>query len=284
MNPTRRLFLAAPLLLPRLARGQSPLKLVASFSILADMVREIAGSAAEVAAIVGPGQDAHGFQARPSDLRLVKSANLVFGHGLGFDPWMDRLVRSAGFAGPYVRAAAAIPPRGRDPHAFQDLRTAPAYAKAIADAVVRLRPGTGAEERRDDLLRRAAETDAWVRDQLAAVPPPKRVVLTSHDAFGWFGAAYGVKFLAPQGVSTESEPSAAEVARLVRQIRETGVRAVFIESMASPRLVQQLARDTGVQPGGTLYSDALGPPSSLADTWLGMFRHNVPLMVAAMRQ
>lgn len=282
---TRRRALALPLLGATAAAAQVPPQVVASFSILADIARELAGPAALVTAIVGPGQDAHGFEPRPSDLHRVRAADLAVANGLGFDPWMDRLVRASGFSGPFVRAAAAIPPRGADPHAFQDLGNAPAYARAIADALAGLRPGLAPAIAGHcaDFLDRAAATDAWVRAEFATVPAERRLVLTSHDAFGWFGAAYGVRFLAAQGLSTDSEPSAAEVARLVRRIRDSGVRVAFLETAGNPRLIRQVARDAGVRLGGTLYSDALGPPGSTAATYLGMFRHNVALMLAAMR-
>jgi zinc/manganese transport system substrate-binding protein len=307
----RRCLLLAPLALVPPTAAQAPLPVVASFSVLADMVREIGGTAITVAAIVPADRDAHGFQPRPSDLRTVQGAKVVVAHGLGFDPWMDRLVRSANFSGPYARAADGVQARsmddshahdhggGRaqrhtqgkrivsDPHAWQDLGNAPIYARNIAAALKRALPAAehaGIDRRAADFLRRAAETDAWVRAQFAPVPAERRKVITSHDAFGYFGAAYGVDFRSPQGVSTESEPSAAEVARLIRLIRESGIRAVFMENMSNPRLIEQVARDAGVRLGGTLYADALSAPGGPADTYLKMFRHNVPAMISAMAQ
>jgi zinc/manganese transport system substrate-binding protein len=302
----RRSLLAVPLLLPLGARAQAGVPVVASFSVLADMVATIGGPAVAVQAIVGPDRDAHGFAPRPSDQRAVGAARAVFANGLGFDPWMDRLVRAANFRGPLVKAADGVPIRTMrdthghghghghrqggaprtvtDPHAWQDLGAAPVYARNISDGLKRALPQEAAaiEARAADFTARAAETDAWVRAQIATVPADRRRVLTSHDAFGHFAAAYGVTFLSPQGVSTESEPSAAEVARLIRQVREQDIRAVFMENMANPRLIGQVAREAGVQVRGRLYADALSAPGGSADTWLGMFRHNVPLLVQAM--
>lgn len=309
--PSRRTTLLAPLalLLPATARAQpAAVPVVASFSVLADMVRSIAGPTTGVASIVPAGRDAHGFQPRATDQRRVQAARLVLANGLGFDPWMDRLVRSANLLGPYVKAAEGVtlrtmldthghghggggqrhaPRTVTDPHAWQDLGNAPVYARNIAAGLKRALPEAehpGIDARAEKFVQDAATTDAWVRAQLATVPPERRRVITGHDAFGHFGAAYGVAFQAPQGVSTESEPSAAEVARLIRLIRDSGIRAVFMENMSNPRLIEQVAKDAGVRLGGTLYADALSPPGGPAETWLGMFRHNVPLMVAAMGQ
>lgn len=298
--------------IPRQAGAQEAVPVVASFSILADMLREVGGSQVRIATIVGPDRDAHGFSPRPGDLRTLQAARAAFANGLGFDPWMDRMVRSANFQGPYVRAAQGVATRTMidthghghghshggqrqgggaprtitDPHAFQDLGLAPVYVRNITAGLKRVLPApahAGLDEAASDFLRRCAETDAWVRAQVAEVPEARRRVITGHDAFGYFGAAYGVTFLAPQGVSTESEPSAGEVARLIRQIREQSIRAVFMENMTNPRLVEQIARDAGVRVGGTLYADALSRPDGPAPTYLAMFRHNVTLLVAAMR-
>jgi zinc/manganese transport system substrate-binding protein len=304
----RRSLLAAPLLLvPSVSRAQGAVPVVASFSVLADMLRTIGGPAVSVSPIVGPDRDAHGFQPRPSDQRTLQASRAAFANGLGFDPWMDRMVRAANFRSPFVKAADGVTARtmtdthghgaGRaqrdthrprivtDPHAWQDLGTAPIYARNIAAGLKRVLPAEQAaiDARAGDFVAKAAETDAWVRAQIATVPADRRRVITSHEAFGYFAAAYGVEFLAPQGVSTESEPSAAEVARLIRQIREQNIRAVFLENMTNPRLLEQVARDAGVPVGGKLFADSLSGPNGPAPTWFAMFRHNVPLLVEAMK-
>jgi len=171
-----------------------------------------------------------------------------------------------------------------DPHAWQDLGNGRLYVANVAAALAAADPGDA------DDFRKAAATytaaidakDEWVRAELTAVPAGRRKIITSHDAFGYFGAAYGISFLAPEGVSTEAEPSAAGVARLVRQMRSEGIKIVFFENMASPKLVQALAADAGAKVGGTLYSDALSPPGGPADSYLKMFDNNVPQLKAAM--
>jgi zinc/manganese transport system substrate-binding protein len=307
----RRSLLAAPFLVAAgAARGQAAVPVVASFSVLADMVRTIGGPAVQVATIVGPDRDADGFQPRPSDQRTLQAGRAAFANGLGFDPWMDRMARAVNFRGPLVKAAEGVATRtmtethshdhghgGRahrhthgprivtDPHAWQDLGNAGVYARNIAAGLKRVAAGQEAaiDARAAEFVAKAAETDAWVRAQIATVPADRRRVITSHDAFGYFAAAYGVEFLAPQGVSTESEPSAAEVARLIRLIREQRIRAVFMENMSNPRLIEQVAREAGVQVRGKLFADALSAPEGPAPTWLAMFRHNVPLLVEAMK-
>jgi zinc/manganese transport system substrate-binding protein len=304
----RRSLLVAPFLLAAgTARGQAAVPVVASFSILADMVRTIGGPTVSVSAIVGADRDTHGFQPRPSDQRTLQGGRAAFANGLGFDPWMDRMVRAVNFRGPFVKAADGVSIRtmrdthahrhghgqGRggaartvtDPHAWHDLGSARIYARNIAAGLKRVVTGQDAaiDAGAAAFVASAAETDVWVRTQIATVPPDRRRVITSHDAFGYFAAAYGVEFLSPQGVSTESEPSAAEVARLIRQIREQNIRAVFMENMTNPRLIEQVARDAGVPVRGRLFADALSGPDGPAPTWLAIFRHNVPLLVEAMK-
>jgi zinc/manganese transport system substrate-binding protein len=309
----RRTFLALPALLPagRAIAQAAPMPVVASFSILGDMTARIGGDRIALRVIAGPDVDAHGFQPRPSDVAALRDARVVVRNGLGFDGWMDRLVRSAGFRGPVVTATDGISPRSMaahahshshggaerrqahsvgprtvpDPHAWQDLRLGQVYVRNIAGGLAAADPGGEALYRAnaEAFAARLATLDGWVRAQVAAVPEPRRVVVTSHDAFGYFGAAYGIRFLAPQGVSTESEPSAAEVARLIRQIRDQRITAVFMENMANPATLRRVAAEAGVAVGGRLYADALSGPGGPAPDYEAMFRHNVGLLVPAMR-
>ncbi|MBT2336787.1 metal ABC transporter substrate-binding protein [Variovorax paradoxus] len=276
--------------LPVLAQSTAPrpLRVVASFSILADMAREIGGSAVEVAALVGPDSDAHVFQPSPADARRLANAELVVVNGLGFEGWMDRLVRSSGYRGPVLVASEGVAVRrmGRepDPHAWQDLANAQRYAANLRDAMARARPAFAAEfgQRCASYIERLQALDRDVRARFDAVPRQHRRVISSHDAFGYFGAAYGVEFLAPQGMNTDSEASAASVARLIDQIRREDVRAVFVENISDPRLVQRIAREGGVIVGGRLYSDALSAPGTEADTYLKLFTHNATTIAAAL--
>lgn len=274
------------------AEATAALRVVASFSILGDMVRQIGGVRLDLRVIVGPDRDVHGFQPRPSDVGALRADALVVRNGLGFEPWLDRLQRAAGHRGPVITATAGITPRamdapGRvpDPHAWQDLRLGQSYVRTIAAGLIEADPA-GAEFYRHNAeayVARLAALDAWVRERIATVPEARRKVVTDHEAFGYFAAAYGVRFLAPQGVSTEAEPSAAEVARLIRRMRAEGITAVFLENMRNPAMLQRLAREAGARVGGRLYADSLSPPDGPAPTYEAMFRHNVSLLVPAMR-
>lgn len=276
---------------PPLARGETgnrPARVLASFSILADMVRNVAGDAATVATLVGPNADAHVFEPTPADARRVAEADLVVVNGLGFEGWLDRLVQASGYRGRIVVASEGVAARRlgshADPHAWQDLSLARRYVANLRDALVERtgqRTLIEAQAARYDaaLLR----LDREIRAGFDALPRAHRRVITSHDAFGYFGAAYGIDFLAPQGMSTDSESSAASVARLADALRHLDVRAVFVENISDPRLVEQLAKEGGATVGGKLYSDALSPPPSAADTYLKLIAHNATTIAAALR-
>lgn len=280
------------------------IKVVASFSILGDMAAEIGGERVKVVTLVGPNSDGHVYQPTPAAARELAEAKLVVVNGLGFEGWIDRLVRAAGYRGPVVTASHGITPldlegehhhehagsRGKqaarraDPHAWQDLRNGQIYARNIAAGLAKADPTHAAHhhERAASYLRLLDQLDGFVRVELGAIPQDKRKVITSHDAFQYFGRAYGVTFLAPVGVSTESEPSAGGVAKLIRQIRTTGIRALFIENMTNQRLIDQIARESDGVLGGTLYSDALSERDGPAGTYVAMFRHNTALLKATM--
>jgi zinc/manganese transport system substrate-binding protein len=309
----RRTVLFAPsLLLIRPAQAQPRLSVVASFSILADMTRQIGGERIALRSIAGPDQDAHGFQPKPSDAAALTNAALVIRNGLGFEGWLDRMIRSSGFKGALVTATDGITPRmmqahhhhghdhggaGRrhnhsvgprqvpDPHAWQDLGLAQHYIRNITAGLIAADSGGEALYRRNAAAYAARLTalDQWVRAEIGKVPEARRKIVTSHDAFGYFGEAYGVRFFAPQGVSTEAEPSAAEVGRLIRQIKAENITALFMENMSNPATLQRIAQEAGVRVRGRLYADALSVESGPAPTYEAMFRHNVSLMVPAMR-
>ena len=306
----RRALLCSPaLLLVRPAQAQQRLSVVASFSILADMTRQIGGDRITLRAIAGPDQDAHVFQPKPSDAAALANAALVIRNGLGFEGWLDRMIRSSGFKGRMVTTTEGITPRimeahghdhggaGRrhhhsvgprqvpDPHAWQDLGLAQHYIRNITAGLVAADPGGEALYRRNAEAygARLAALDQWVRAEIAKVPAARRKIVTSHDAFSYFGDAYGVRFLAPQGVSTEAEPSAAEVGRLIRQIKAESITALFMENMSNPATLQRIAQETGLRVRGRLYADALSAETGPAPTYEAMFRHNLSLMVPAIR-
>lgn len=274
-----------------LARATSPpLRVVASFTVLADMVREVGGPNVVVTSLVGPNADAHMFSPTPADARRVAKADLVVINGLHFEGWIERLVRASGYAGPVVVASSGITPRRAgltlDPHAWQSLAHARRYVENIRAALAVAMPSHRQEidTRAADYLRRIV---ALEQDTIAAIgrlPAQHRRVITAHDAFGYFTAAYGVEFVSPQASSSGSEPSADAVARLIREARARPAGAMLLENIGDPRLIERIAAEAGVSVGGALYSDALSPPGSAADTYLRMFAHNVRAIVEALNQ
>jgi zinc/manganese transport system substrate-binding protein len=271
------------------------LKIVASFSVLGDMVQTIARDHADVTTLVGPDGDAHTFEPSPADAKTIAGADLIFVNGLGLERWMEGLANSADYKGPLVAASEGVTPRTMveaeegnqtvtDPHAWQDLKNGVIYTRNIVAALSKADPNDAADfeaagKNYADTLR---ALDGDVRQMIGTVPPSKRRVITSHDAFGYFGGAYGVEFLAPEGLSTESEASAGDVAKLVAQIRREGIKALFVENVTDPRMIEMISKETGVKLGGALYSDALSPPNGPAPHYVDMFRNNVPKLVAAM--
>ena len=268
------------------------LRLVASFSVLGDMVGRIAGDHAEVLTLVGPDGDAHTFEPTPTDAKEVASAKLVFVNGLGLDTWIESLAHSAEYQGPVITASTGINTRTMiednetvtDPHAWQDLRNGEIYAANIAEALIAADPPNAADyaKNRDAYVAELAALDDDVRKQIAAVPAAKRRVITSHDAFGYFGAAYDIEFLAPEGLSTEAEASAGDLKKLMTQIKREKIKALFLENITDPRMMTMIAGETGVELGGSLFSDALSPPDGPAPTYVDMFENNVPKLLAGM--
>ena len=287
----RRALLALAAL-PASALAQPRPIAVASFSILGDLLRQVAGERMETRVLAGPDVDAHHFQPRPSHAEAVRSARIVLRNGAGFDAWFNRLLGSSNFRGVIVTAADGIALRraaghghgGEDPHAWQDVRLAIQYVRNIEAGLIRADAPGEAEYRAAAAAcaARLEALDAWVRAEVAKVPEARRVVVTSHDAFAYFGAAYGVRFRAPQGVATQAEPSAQQVAALIRQIRAENITAVFLENMANPATLRRLAEEAGVRVSGRLYADALSAADGPAASYEAMVRHNVGLLVPAM--
>jgi zinc/manganese transport system substrate-binding protein len=272
--------------------AETKVKAVASFSILGDMVSRVGGDLVEVTTIVGPNADTHVYEPKPADAVALSHTQIFFVNGLGFEGWMDRLVQSTGFKGTTVTASAGVKTRKMeedgqeitDPHAWQNLSNGLLYVKNIADGLCHADAEACSIFRKNAAAYSAeiSALDAEVKARIAGVPEAKRKVITTHDAFGYFGAAYGVSFLAPEGISTESEASAADVAKLIAQIKREGVSALFIENMSDPRLIEQIGKETGVKVGGELYSDALSEKGQGGSTYIEMFKHNISLLAPAM--
>jgi len=294
------------------AQTDSPIKVVASFSILGDIVQQVGGDRVHLTTLVGPDGDAHVYQPTPADARSVAETKLLIVNGLGFEGWMERLTEASGYKGRVVTATAGIVPlqmeeaeeqheaeteqkaeegghadhdHGEiDPHAWQSLANARIYVRNITDGLAAADPA-GAETYRGNAARYLKEIDsveAQIREMVASLPAERRKVVTSHDAFGYFSAAYGIELLAPVGFSTDAEASAGDVANLIRQIEQEQITAVFVENISDRRLIDQIVRETGARIGGTLYSDALSKADGPAGTYLDMMRHNIQTLVAAL--
>jgi zinc/manganese transport system substrate-binding protein len=292
----RRLLLAsttALALLGSTAFAADKLPVTASFSILGDIVRVVGGDRVNVTTLVGPDEDAHVFEPKPTDVKTILASKLVVTNGLGFEPWAGKLIKSAGYKGEALVASKGVKTRqlkedGReatDPHAWQNPNNVVIYARNIAAALSKLDAGGASayQANAETYVKELQTLDAWAKEQFTAIPAAKRKVITSHDAFGYFAAHYGVTFLAPRGVNADTEPSAKQVAQLIKQIQREKIRAVFVENMSDPKLVAQLSKDAGARVGATLFVDALSGPEKPGATYLQMMRHNVTELVAGMK-
>jgi zinc/manganese transport system substrate-binding protein len=298
----RRFLLASATALALLgsqAFAADKLPVTASFSILGDLVRVVGGDRVAVTTLVGPNEDAHVFEAKPADAKTLLESKLVVTNGLGFEPWAAKLIKSAGYKGETVVAAKGVKPRHMaeekghaghaheetDPHAWQNPGNVVLYVRNIAAGLAKVDAAGAAtyQANAEAYVKELQALDSWTKEQIASIPADKRKVITSHDAFGYFAAQYGVKFLAPQGVNTETEPSAKQVAQLIKQIQREKIRAVFVENMSNPKLIAQLSKDAGATLGASLYADALSTADQPGATYLKMMRHNVTQLVAGMK-
>lgn len=276
------------------------LPVAASFSILGDLVRVVGGDRVAVTTLVGPNEDAHVFEAKPSDAKTLLASKLVVLNGLGFEPWAGKLLKSSGYKGDSVIAAKGVKARHMeeekghaghaheetDPHAWQNPNNVVLYVRNIAAGLAKVDVAGAAtyQANAEAYVKELQALDSWAKAQIATIASDKRKVITSHDAFGYFAAQYGVRFLAPQGVNTETEPSAKQVAQLIKQIQREKIRAVFVENMSSQKLIAQLSKDAGATLGASLYADALSATDQPGATYLQMMRHNVTQLVAGMAQ
>ncbi|MEH2566603.1 metal ABC transporter substrate-binding protein [Bradyrhizobium sp. AZCC 2289] len=270
------------------ARAQDRLNVVASFSILGDFVRNVGGDRVSVAELVGPDGDAHVYAPTPADAKKIADAKLVVVNGFGLEGWLPRLVQSASGKAVIVTATSGIAPlrlgSDADPHAWQSVVNAKIYVGNIRDALVAADPADAEAFRANAgaYLSKLDTLDREVRVAVAQIPDARRKVISTHRAFGYFAAAYGVDFIAPLGVSTESEASARDIAVIITQVKTAKIPAVFLENISDPRLIRQIAAETGAKVGGTLYSDSLTPEKGDAPTYIDMVRHNIKALTSAL--
>lgn len=287
-----------------------PVKVVASFSVLGDLAQQVGGERVSVHTLVGPDADAHVFQPTPADAKTIAQANLVIVNGLGFEGWLPRLVKSSGYRGPVVVATTGIKAlKGADeahdddhddhgaqekeahhhhgdldPHAWQDLSNVLRYVDNIAQAMIKADPAgqsvylANATRYKQEI----SSLDSELKTAFKGIAKARRKVVTTHDAFGYFARAYGVAFLSPVGVNTEAEASAADIARLIKQVRREKIPAVFMENISDPRLIERIRQESGARVGGKLFSDALSQADGPAPTYLAMMRHNAKTLLAAL--
>jgi zinc/manganese transport system substrate-binding protein len=299
---------------------KAPLKVVASMSVLGDMVRQVGGGAVDVVTLVGPDADTHMFEPTPANARDLKDAGLVVMNGLGLEPWLPRLMKATGTRAASVTVSEGVKPRRAgghshdrdqdqdhnqdhsqdhdheqhhdrghargavDPHAWQDVANAMIYARNIAAALCQADSPRCPDYRAggDALVHDLESLDREVKEAFAPVPRAERKIITTHDAFGYYGAAYGLTLLAPEGMSTEAEPTARSVAALIRQIRREKITAIFVENVTDSRLIERIARESQAVVGGRLYSDALSAADGPAASYQRMIRHNTRMIVAAL--
>ncbi|WP_029685715.1 metal ABC transporter substrate-binding protein [Tatumella saanichensis] len=266
---------------------------VASFTVLADMVRQIGGQYVEVKSLVGPNGDPHTFEPSPQDSVALAKADVVIISGLGLEGWMERLIEASGYKGKVMVASKGVKTRTMeedgtvitDPHAWNSMANGVIYARNISESLQKADPQDAIAIRKqgDAYIQQLQDLDTQTAAEFAAIPVAKRHVLTSHDAFGYFGERYGVTFMSPIGLNTDEEASASQVAALITQLKTNHIHRYFIENQTDPRLVQQIASAAGATPGGELYPEALSPAGGPATTYVDAFKHNVSELLKSMQ-
>jgi zinc/manganese transport system substrate-binding protein len=269
-------------------RAQEKINVVASFSILGDFAKNIGGERVSITTLVGPNSDVHVYTPAPADAKKIADAKLVIINGLGLEGWLPRLVQSSGSKAAVVIATNGIARRklgsDADPHAWQSVVNAKIYVANIRDALIAADQADAPTYRAnaDAYLAKLDALDRDAREAMAQIPEARRKVISTHDAFGYFAAAYGITFVAPQGVSTESEPSARDIASIITQIKTGKIPAVFLENISDPRLMRRISAETGARIGGTLVSDSLTSENGDAPTYIDMVRHNIKALMSAL--
>ena len=279
--------------------AQDKLPVVATFSILGDLVKNVGGDRVEITTLVGANADSHVYSPTPADAKKVGASKVVFVNGLGLEGWLTRLVKASGSKAPIITVTKGIKTRkmeeakghghghshqANDPHAWQSVANAKIYVSNIRDALIAADPG-GKQAYEANARAYTAKLDALeaeVREAIAKIPADRRRIITSHDSFGYFGAAYGIQFTAPIGVSTEAAVSAKDVAKIIAQIKKQKIPAVFMENISDSRMMEQIAKESGAKIGGQLFSDALSDEKGPAPSYIDMMRHNVQQLAVAL--
>lgn len=301
---TTLFFSLAPLL------QAEPLRVVASFSVLGDMVRQVGGDKVSVTELVGPNGDTHLFQPTPTSAISIQRADVVVINGLGFEGWMERLLETAEFSGTRVVASDGIEPYrltdddaddehegegddehhhhhhgANDPHAWHSIPLGIVYVRNIAEALIEADAANADHYRQhsEDYIARLQQLDRRLKAAMTEVPDYRRRIVTPHDGFGYLAREYGLHIEAPQGYSTESEASARQLGELILQVRMNNISAAFLENVANTALIRQIQDETKLTFGGTLYSDALSKPTGPAGTYAAMMEHNLTTITEAIR-
>ena len=278
-------FLCLLFLANTVSANDSSIRVVTSFSILEDLVKELGGQYVSVVNLVGRNSDAHMYQPKPSDAVAIAKADLVVFNGLGFEGWIPRLIKNSGYKNQQIIASRGVDAikNGKeiDPHAWQSFHNIRLYIQNISQMLIQLRPQhvEALTKRQQKYLDSVSNLEQRLKKQFASIPPNKRIVVTSHDAFGYLGREFKIQFLAPLGLSLEVEASAEDVAAIIDQIREQSVKALFVENINNPRLLELISAETNVTIGGRLYSDALSEVEGPASTYLKMMRHNIESLI-----
>ena len=271
------------------ATAADRLQVVASFSILGDMVAQVTGDLADVTTIVGPDADAHLYQPNTADAKAVAKADIVFVNGMGFETWSDALINNAGGDAAVIVATRGVEPllvEGEiDPHAWNALTNGMIYVENIAAAMAQADAANADAYKANasSYIETLRALHASAGETFGALPDNGRTVVTAHDAFGYLAQSYGLNFLAPVGIDTEAEPSASELAALISHLQDTGAGALFVENITSPALIEQIARETGLKIGGRLFSDALSERGGPATSYVAMFEHNLGAIMTALQ-
>lgn len=287
------------------AETRAPVRVVATTTQVADLVRAVGGDAVELTALMGPGVDPHLYKPTRRDVTAIQRAEVIFYNGLHLEGRMTDILEMQAARGRPVFALTDGVARERllevadeggvlDPHIWLDPLLWRETVSVVVSALRAADPGRGElfVERGAAVVAELTALDAWARERIAQVPEAQRVLITSHDAYSYFGRAYGFQVIGVQGISTVSEAGLADVVQIVEFIRTRGVKAVFVESSVSPRLIERISTDSGAVLGGELFSDSMGKPGDVREvggesydvgTYFGMVKHNVNQIVEALR-